>query len=235
MGHGIERVDHGEDSARDGDLLGLEPVRIAGAVAALVMTPHHVQHGREQRHGLQKLDSPLRMPLDGYPLVGRKGLRLLQNSLRHADLSDVVQEGPSSSASRCVGESSRWSATASEAAASRRSEPASVPRASSARARTSQRLASSIAAVTPAKPPPRITIRGAKEVERRASTRPVASRRSIMVLRHGLHGAGFGPLRPSTVVTTSRRAAPSTSPCLLRLSRQLTVDEGDFPDGKFEA
>jgi hypothetical protein len=94
MGHGIERVDHGEDSARDGDLLGLEPVRIAGAVAALVMTPHHVQRGREQRHGLQKLDSPLRMPLDGYPLVGRKGLRLLQNSLRHADLSDVVQEGP---------------------------------------------------------------------------------------------------------------------------------------------
>src|SRR5262245_61693478 len=47
-GHGVERVDDREDPGPQGDLLALEPARVAGSVPPLLVTQDDVQGGLQE-------------------------------------------------------------------------------------------------------------------------------------------------------------------------------------------
>ena len=81
-----------DDAGLDGDVLALETVRIAAAVPALVLGPHHGANPVEEGHGRH---DPLAddgvLAHDGrLLLVERAGL--VQDIAGNADLPDVVQQ-----------------------------------------------------------------------------------------------------------------------------------------------
>jgi hypothetical protein len=91
LDHGAERIDHGDDARTEWDPCAMQPVRVAGAVPALVMASddcEHVGGGKERREQARPFG---RVEADGGPfrVVERPGLR--EDGLRNRELPDVVQ------------------------------------------------------------------------------------------------------------------------------------------------
>src|SRR3954469_3831967 len=89
-GHRVVRVGDADDASAERDLLAGQPVRIAGAVPALVV----VQHPAGDRINAQALEHPvadLRMPFEHQPLLVAERARLPQDLLRDRELAEVAE------------------------------------------------------------------------------------------------------------------------------------------------
>ena len=76
----------------DRDVLALEPLRISGAVDALVVLHDALLDDAVERHALaQRLDAELHVAPDDGVLGGREHARLLEQRARQADLADVCE------------------------------------------------------------------------------------------------------------------------------------------------
>src|SRR4051794_1363578 len=90
---GSVRVTRRDDLARHRDALVGETVGVAGAVGPLVVKPDDHRDRLEPRHAGDHLGAPLGVKPHQLQLVRVERTRLLQDVRRHAQLSEVVQQG----------------------------------------------------------------------------------------------------------------------------------------------
>src|SRR5204863_4415303 len=92
-GHRVEGVRDSEDACAQRDLLSAQPIRIAGAVPALVVMADDARDVLEEGNTGDDPRAVLRMFTHGGPLGLRERPRLAQDVVWDADLADVVQDG----------------------------------------------------------------------------------------------------------------------------------------------
>ena len=88
----MEGVAGEDDPALDRDLLAAQAVRVAVPVPALVLRPHRRREMTETDDRRDHLRPDLRMAPHDRPLLDIQGTRLLEHSVGHSDLPDVVQK-----------------------------------------------------------------------------------------------------------------------------------------------
>src|SRR5918992_3568579 len=93
-GHRLVGVTGEDDAGARRYLLAGQPVGIARAVPALVGAAHDRQHVREKLHRRQDLLPDHRVALHDLALLGGERPGLVQDRLRHGQLSDVVEGRP---------------------------------------------------------------------------------------------------------------------------------------------
>ncbi len=90
-GHGVVGVAGVDDAGLDGNLLTLEPIRVARPIPAFVFRPHHPADRSQERHRGDNALADHRMLLHDLHLVFGQRPRLVQDVPRHPDLADVVE------------------------------------------------------------------------------------------------------------------------------------------------
>src|SRR5215210_2722509 len=92
--HGIERVGHRDYPCYQGNVLAAKPVRVSFAVEALVMVFDDRQRGCELCRRGEDRDPECRMPLYLRVLIFGQATSLLQDTIRYAYLTYIVQQCP---------------------------------------------------------------------------------------------------------------------------------------------
>src|SRR4051812_7140183 len=91
--HGVKRVCETDDPSRTGDLFHVQPVRVAAAVAALMMVTNHFWHMRPgELHSIHNLVPDYGVVRHLAELVLVQLAWLAKQSLVHRNLADIVQE-----------------------------------------------------------------------------------------------------------------------------------------------
>ncbi len=91
-GHGVERIDDGEDPGPQRDRLTGQAARVTGAVPPLLVAQHDVERRLEELDVLQHPVAHLRVLLHHGPLFLGQLARLEQDRVGDADLAHVVQD-----------------------------------------------------------------------------------------------------------------------------------------------
>ena len=90
--HRVERVGDVDDPGAERDLLAAEPVRVAGAVEALVVVADRRHRVLEEAEAVDDARALLGVALHQRPLLARQARRLEEDRVRDRELADVVEE-----------------------------------------------------------------------------------------------------------------------------------------------
>ena len=92
LDHRLEGIRDGYDPRRDGDFLSVLTIRIAAAVPALVVRPHHRQHIRQIEYMSEETLARGGMPSHRRPLELVERTRLREDAIRNSQLANVMKE-----------------------------------------------------------------------------------------------------------------------------------------------